>query len=191
MPSSHTPRFESLPPWKAYRLLESGPVVLVTTAQNGRFNVMTMGFHMVVRHDPPLLGAVIGPWDHSQAALKATRECVLAIPTMDLAETVVAIGNSSGRDTDKFAAHGLTAMPSERVAAPRIAECLANIECRVADDSLADAYDLFLLEPVAIGIDRTRRERRTLHHNGDGTFTADGEVLDLREKMVRWKQFQD
>ena len=73
-------------PNKAYRLLEAGPVVLVTTAMAGRRNIMTMGFHMVIQHDPPLVGCIIGPWDHSHAALKRTRECVIAIPTVDLAE---------------------------------------------------------------------------------------------------------
>ena len=70
---------KQMPASKAYRLLEAGPIVLVTTAQDGRPNVMTMGFHMVVQHDPPLIGCVIGPWDHSHVALRATGECVIEI----------------------------------------------------------------------------------------------------------------
>lgn len=177
-------------PAKAYLLLESGPVVLVTTAAGGRANVMTLGFHMVVRHAPPLLACVIGPWDHSHRALTATRDCVIALPTVDLAETVVDIGNCSGAEVDKFARFGLTARPASRVGAPLIGECLANIECRVADDRLSADYDLFLLEPVAIHYDDARAEQRLLHHCGDGTFTIDGERRDLRARMVLWKGFQ-
>lgn len=177
-------------PSKAYRLLEAGPIVLVTTAVGGRANVMTMGFHMMVRHAPPLIGAIIGPWDHSHVALRETRECVIAVPTVDLARKVVDIGNCSGRDVDKFTQLKLTAVPSRKVGAPRIAECLANIECRLRDDTLADKFDLHILEAVAIGYDDARKERRTLHHNGDGTFTVDGRVLDMRERMVLWKGFQ-
>ncbi len=177
-------------PSKAYRLLEAGPIVLVTTAQHGRANVMTMGFHMMVQHDPPLIGAVIGPWDHSYTALRATKECVIAIPTVDLAEKVVDVGNCSGRDIDKLASFKLTAVPSREVAAPRVAECLANIECRLVDTALSDKYSLHILEAVAIGYDDARKERRTLHHNGDGTFTVDGRTLDLKARMVRWKGFQ-
>ena len=180
----------SIPPNKAYRLLESGPVVLVTTSHKGQSNIMTMGFHMMVSHDPPLIGAIIGPWDHSWKALRATGECVIAIPGRDLAWKVVDIGNCSGDAIDKFAHFRLTAVPAKKVAAPLIGECLANIECRIADDTLAGRHNLHILEAVAISLNDDRRERRTLHHNGDGTFMVAGRTLDLRERMVRWKEYQ-
>jgi flavin reductase (DIM6/NTAB) family NADH-FMN oxidoreductase RutF len=175
---------------KAYRLLEAGPIVLVTTAHEGRRNIMTMGFHMMIQHDPPLIGCVIGPWDHSYAALTAMGECVIAIPTVDLAKKMVDIGNCSGSEGDKFARFKLTAIQAAEISAPLIAECVANIECRVADTSMVKKYNLFILQAVAIWVDRERKERRTLHHNGDGTFAVDGRILDLRERMVRWKAFQ-
>ncbi len=177
-------------PSKAYLLLEAGPIVLVTTADKGRENVMTMGFHMVMQHAPPLLGCIIGPWDHSYKALRATKECVIAIPTVDLAKIVVDIGNCSGEDEDKFERFKLTKAAAKEVSPPLIKECLANIECRVADDSLVDRYNLWVLEAVAISVDDDRKERRTLHHNGDGTFTVDGRRIDLRERMRLWKGFQ-
>jgi len=182
---------KELPAHKAYRLLEAGPIVLVTTAHKGRANIMTMGFHMMVQHAPPLIGCVIGPWDHSYKALRATGECVLAVPTVDLAAKVVDIGNCSGREVDKFAAFRLTPVPAGAVAAPLISECLANIECRVVDTALVRKYNLFILEAVKIWTDPKRKERRTLHHNGDGTFTVDGRTINLQKRMVLWKQFQD
>jgi flavin reductase (DIM6/NTAB) family NADH-FMN oxidoreductase RutF len=179
------------PDVNAYRLLESGPVVLVSTrAPDRRANVMTMGFHMIVQH-PSLIGAVIGPWDHSYDALNETGECVIAIPGVDQAETVVDIGNCSGRDLDKFKHFALTALPARDVSAPLIGECLANIECRVHDRSMVERYGLWVLDAVAIWRDEERTEQRTIHHRGDGTFTVAGERLDLRERMVLWKQFQD
>jgi len=182
---------QELPAHKAYRLLEAGPIVLVTTHDGNRSNIMTMGFHMVVQHAPPLIGCVIGPWDHSYEALTATGECVIAIPTVDLAKKMVDIGNCSGRTIDKFAKFGLTPLPARDVAAPLIGECLANIECKVEDTSLVERYSLFILRAVRIWTDPDRKERRTLHHNGDGTFTVDGRTIDLRERMILWKQFQD
>lgn len=182
---------QEMPASKAYRLLEAGPIVLVTTSYKGKPNIMTMGFHMVVQHSPPLLGCIIGPWDHSYKALRASGECVIAIPTVDLARKVVDIGNCSGNEVDKFKTFSLTPKPAEVVDAPLIAECLANIECRIADDTLVDKYSLFILEAVRIWTDPDRKERRTLHHRGDGTFTVDGRTIDLRERMVLWKQFQD
>lgn len=100
---------DNLPAEKAYRILESGPILLVSTrAVDGRANLMTMGFHMMMQHEPPLVGVIIGPWDHSHRALSDTGGCVMAVPTVDLAETVVDIGNCSGDALDKFAHFGLT-----------------------------------------------------------------------------------
>jgi flavin reductase (DIM6/NTAB) family NADH-FMN oxidoreductase RutF len=111
--------FDSLPVQKSYRILESGPIVLVSTCgDDGRANLMTMGFHMMMQHDPPLVGAIIGPWDHSHRALTQTGECVLAVPTVDLVQTVVDIGNCSGDGMDKFSRFGLTQVPAEIVRAP-------------------------------------------------------------------------
>jgi len=177
-----------LPAEKAYRILESGPIVLVATrGADDRTNLMTMGFHMMMQHDPPLVGAVIGPWDHSHRALSETGECVLAVPPVDLAETVVDIGNCSSDALDKFAHFGLTPAPAQTVAAPLVRECWANLECRVADDGWARRYDLWVLEVQGIWIDTAREETRLIHHQGDGRFSVDGDTLDLGERMTKWR----
>lgn len=183
--------FKELAPSKAYRLLESGPVVLVATSDGQQRNVMTMGFHMMLQHDPPLVGCIIGPWDYSYELLSATGECVLALPTVELAEQVTRIGNCSGSDTDKFAAFGLTALPAATVAAPLIGECLANLECRVADTGMVDRYNLFILEVTRIWVNDARAEKRLIHHAGDGRFIADGETIDMSEHMTRWRYLMD
>jgi flavin reductase (DIM6/NTAB) family NADH-FMN oxidoreductase RutF len=184
--------FDSLPAKKAYRILESGPIVLVSTrAADGSANLMTMGFHMMMQHDPPLVGAIIGPWDHSHAALIETRECVIAVPTVDLATVVIDIGNCSGDTTDKFAQFGLDPVPASAVKAPLVRQCWANLECRVADDGWAGRYDLFVLEVQRIWIDTARKEKRLIHHEGDGRFIVDGERLDLGERMVKWRDLMD
>ena len=175
-----------LPLSKAYRLIEPGPVVLVTTANEGRANIMTMNWHMVMDFTP-LIGCIIGPWDYSFTALRTTEECVIAIPTVDLASKVVKIGNCSGDEIDKFKAFGLTPVPAEKVKPPLVAECLANLECRVSDDSMVDRYSLFILEVVKAWTDPNRGERRTIHHNGDGTFVIDGRTINLKKKMVKWQ----
>jgi flavin reductase (DIM6/NTAB) family NADH-FMN oxidoreductase RutF len=121
---------------RVYGLLEPGPVVLLTTAARGRPNVMPMSWHTMLEFEPPLVACVVSDRNHSFAALKATRECVLAIPTVELARQVVRCGNTSGRTTDKFRAFGLTPVPASRVKAPLVDQCYANLECRVADARL-------------------------------------------------------
>ncbi len=106
------------------------------------------------------------------------------MPAVELAPKVVAVGNCSGRDTDKFAAFGLTPRPAARVAAPLVAECFANLECRVADTRLVNRYDLFVLEVLKAWSDPARkRPRRTIHHHGYGRFVVDGEAIRLKSRM--------
>jgi flavin reductase (DIM6/NTAB) family NADH-FMN oxidoreductase RutF len=105
---------KELPLSKVYQLLEPGPVVLLTTARKGRANVMTMSWHMMVEFEPPLVACVVSSADYSFAALRATRECVIAVPALELASKVVKVGNCSGREVDKFVMFGLTPVPAER-----------------------------------------------------------------------------
>lgn len=58
-------------------------------------------------------------------------EFVLGIPDDALQPAAALCGTRSGRDTDKFAAAGLTPVPSLHVRPPSIRECPLNIECRV------------------------------------------------------------
>ena len=97
-------------------------------------------------------------------------------------EKVIGIGDCSGKDTDKFEKFGLTALPAEKVAAPLVAECIACLECKVTD--YIKEPGILLLQGVKAWIDNERKERRTFHANGDGTFVVDGESIDLRHLMA-------
>ncbi|QGN00203.1 flavin reductase family protein [Methylocystis parvus] len=168
---------------EVYRLIEPGPVVLLTTAHKGRPNIMTMSWHMMVDFEPPLIACIVSGRDHSFAALRATKECVIAIPAAELAEKVVAIGNCSGREVDKFKAFGLTPKEAERVSAPLIVECFANIECRVVDTRLVNKYGLFVLEGLKAWIYPAMKDAKTIHHQGFGRFVVDGEKIELKSTM--------
>jgi flavin reductase (DIM6/NTAB) family NADH-FMN oxidoreductase RutF len=113
---------------KAFTLIEPGPVVLVTTNDGNKNNVMTISWTMVMDFTP-LLAMTTGPWNYSFAALQETKECVISIPTVDLIDKVVGVGTCSGADTDKFEKFKLTPVEGKYVKAPLIKECLANIEC--------------------------------------------------------------
>ncbi len=207
--------FEPYPPEKVYRLVEPGPVLLVTTGSlaDATHNVMTIGFHMVIQHEaPPLLGISLGPWDASFAALKRRRECVLAVPSVEMAGVVVDVGNCSAADQDeegddddeggeekkasKWQRFGLQALPAEIVEAPLVGgpDIIANIECVVEDTRMVSKYSMWVLRPVKAWLNPEKRPGeggRMFHHRGDGTFVVDGEVLDLKDRMVKWQEFQD
>ena len=132
---------------KAFTLMESGPVVLVTTHDGTRNNVMTISWTMVMDFTP-VFAITTGPWNYSYAALRKTKECVIAIPTVDLLDKVVGVGTCSGADTDKFSKFRLTPVQGKVVKAPLIKECLANIECRVID--IVRKHNIIVLEGVAV-----------------------------------------
>jgi len=165
---------------RAFTLIEPGPVVLVTTHDGQKNNIMTITWTMVLDF-APRFAITTGPWNYSYAALKKTRECVIAIPTVDLIDKVVGVGTCSGADTDKFGKFGLTPVKAKHVRAPLIEECLANIECRVID--IVAKHNIVVLEGVAAYFDSSRKEKRTVHAVGDGTFVTDGRKLDRREMM--------
>ena len=168
---------------KVYTLLEPGPVVLVTTARGGRSNIMAMSWHTMIEFEPPLVGCVISNRGYSFGLLKATRECVISIPTVEIAEKVVGCGNTSGTKVDKFKAFGLTAKPASQVGAPLIEECFANLECRVADTRMVASYCLFIVEVVKAWVDPAVKNPRTIHHLGRGNFMVAGEKIKLKSKM--------
>lgn len=166
---------------KAFTLLEPGPVVLVTTHDGKADNIMTISWTMVMDFTP-LFAITTGVWNYSFAALCSNRECVIAIPTVDLLDKVVGIGTCSGADTDKFSRFGLTAVPARRVRPPLIGECLANIECKVVD--IVERHGIVVLEGLAAYLDTGREERRTVHAVGDGSFIVDGHRIDRRAMMA-------
>lgn len=166
---------------KAFTLLEPGPLVLVTTRDGGRDNIMTLSWTMVLDFSPRF-ALTTGAWNHSFKALNKTRQCVIAVPGADLLDKAVGIGTCSGADTDKFAEFRLTPLPGRMVDAPLIKECLANIECRVVE--IIKRHDIVVLEALAAWVNPARRERRSVHAVGDGRFIVDGRTLDRRKRMA-------
>jgi len=174
---------KSFPLSKVYSLLEPGPVVMITTARDGYPNIMTMSWHTMIEFEPPLVGCVISNSNYSFGLLKATKECVINIPTVEIAEKVVGCGNTSGAKIDKFETFGLTPRPASKVGAPLIEECYANLECRVADTKMVNKYCFFVIEVIKAWIDSTVKNPRTIHHLGRGSFMVAGEKIKLKSKM--------
>ena len=174
---------KNLPLSKVYQLLEPGPVVLLTTARNGRSNIMTMSWHMMVEFEPPLIACVVSNANYSFSALRATKECVIAVPSVQLAPKIVEIGNCSGRDVDKFEKFALTQISAKCVAPPLVAECFANLECKVYDTRFVNKYNLFVLEVIKAWIAPEQKGAKTIHHQGFGQFAVDGEIIKIKSKM--------
>jgi flavin reductase (DIM6/NTAB) family NADH-FMN oxidoreductase RutF len=173
-------RKADFPVAKARRFLEPGPVVLVSSAHDGERDIMTMGWHMVLMDEPPLVGCFIWDQNHSRELVRKSEECVINVPTVDLVKAVVGIGNTHGPDPDKFDEFGLTAVDATKVGAPLIAECFANFECRLIDASLVKRYSLFVFEVVKAHVAKSPQYPTTVHYRGDGVFMVSGRNVSYR-----------
>ncbi len=163
---------QDFPTDQVRRFLEPGPVVLVSSAWRGERNIMTMGWHMVMEFEPSLIGCYIWAENHSFDLIRKSRCCVINVPEVKLAGKVVGIGNTSGRECDKFQKFGLTASPGSRVEAPLVDECFANFECRLVE--FISRYSLFVLEVVKAHVASTPQYPKTIHYRGDGVFMLSG-----------------
>ncbi len=172
-----------LPLSRVYGLLEPGPVVMVTTAYKGRADIMTMSWHTMMDFEPPIVGCVISNRDYTFNILKKTKECVINIPTVDLAKKVVGCGNTSGQKIDKFKVFHLTPVAASRVKAPLIDECYASLECKVIDMKMVTKYNFFILEVLKAWISPDKKQPQTIHHLGKGVFMVAGKIIKLPSKM--------
>jgi len=140
---------------------------------------------MLMEFQPSLVGCIISSANHSFEMIRKSRQCVINLPTEDIAATVVKIGNSSGRDIDKFAEFGLTPEPGTRVRAPLIAECYANFECLLADASQVGKYDMFVFEVVKAHVATAPKFPKTIHYRGDGEFMISGANTRKYRRLFR------
>jgi len=174
---------KDFPVWMIRRYLEPGPIVLVSSRWKKQNNIMTMGWHTVMEFSPSRIGCFITRANYSFELIRKSRECVINIPTSDLVNEVVGIGNCSGSEVDKFQKFKLTPEAADKIKAPLIKECYANFECKVTDTSLLRKYSFFILEVVKAHVPASPKYPETLHYRGDGVFMISGKSVSYRRKF--------
>ena len=181
------PRYtkKDFPVWNIRRFLEPGPIVLVSSAHKDETNIMTMGWHMVMEFSPALVCCLISSGNHSFELIRQSRQCVINIPTSDIAETVVRIGNCSGSSVDKFAEFSLTPKPGTHVRAPLIDECYANFECTLSDAGWVQKHNVFVFEVVKAHVATSPKLPKTIHYRGDGEFMISGAETRKWRRLFR------
>lgn len=176
---------------KAYRLLNHGPTILVTSCHGGRQNIMAAAWNVPLDFDPPKIIVVIDKNTYTRELIEASGTFAINVPCVAQIDTVQKVGSSSGRDlheTDKFAEYGLETFPAKEIVAPLLKGCVAWLECKIIPEPHnQNAYDLFIAEVVAAYADERvfsdgrwhfegNDNLRTIHHVAGGSFFATGEV---------------
>jgi flavin reductase (DIM6/NTAB) family NADH-FMN oxidoreductase RutF len=134
----------------------------------------------VLEFSPSLVGLMISSGNHTHGLVRASKECVINVPTVEMVATVAKIGNCSGASVDKFKTFKLSATEAEEVSAPLLTQCFANLECRLVEDRLVRDYSFFIFEVVKAHAPARPKYPKTIHYRGEGMFMVSGRSLNLR-----------
>ncbi|MCM8791272.1 MAG: flavin reductase family protein [Candidatus Omnitrophica bacterium] len=164
----------------AYRIIQPGPTVLVSSLYNERCAITPIAWHMPVSDDPPIIALEIYHGHFIYKAVMQTGDFVVNVPPSEMAETVRKLGSVSGAKVDKFTELGLVREKSEKVSSPRLGGAIAILECKLRNEkAIAKKYDLILADVVyaeaeeSVFTDRWMPENpgpRILHHLGGKIF---------------------
>jgi flavin reductase (DIM6/NTAB) family NADH-FMN oxidoreductase RutF len=166
----------------AYRLIGSGPVVLVSSLLDGRAGLTPIAWHMPVSDDPPIVALEIWKGHFIHKAILETGDFVINIPSSDMAKIICKLGSVSGRKIDKFSAYGLVKEPSKKIISPRLKSAIGIIECKLRrEEVLLKKYSVILGDVVHaeaekdIFTNRWHPEKqgpKLLHHLGGNVFSV-------------------
>lgn len=184
-----------IPLAKAYRLLNHGPMTLISSAHNGRSNVMAAAWAMPLDFDPPRVAVVVDKNALTRELIEASGEFALNIPCRQIATASLRAGSIKARDLgedgDKWSETGLTNFPAEKIAAPLVDGCVGWLECRIIPEPHNEkTYDLFIAEVVVAWADTrvftngrwhfdAEEDLRTLHYVAGRQFFATGESITV------------
>ncbi len=164
----------------AYRLIASGPMVLVTSMYKGKAAITPIAWHMPVCDDPPMIALEIYKGHFIYKAVMETKDFVVNVPSSDMAQKIRKLGSVSGAKVDKFKEFGIIAEKSKKVKSPRMKGAMGILECKLIEEkALAKKYDMILGDVVyaeaekGVFTDRWHPEKkgpRVLHHLGGKIF---------------------
>ncbi len=177
---------------QAYRLLNHGPTVLITSAHNYKRNIMAAAWVCALDFDPSKITAVIDKNTYTRELIEAEGMFAINIPCLAQLDMVRQVGITSGRDlqgTDKFDKFGIETFAAQHITAPLVKGCVGWLECRIIPEPHnQNSYDLFVAEVMAAYADEHvfsddhwhfegHDELRTIHHVAGGEFFITGAAI--------------
>jgi flavin reductase (DIM6/NTAB) family NADH-FMN oxidoreductase RutF len=191
IPSMTSSHFAPVDLNHASRLINHGPTVLVTSAHNGKRNVMAAAWSMPVEFVPPRIAVVIDKKTYTKELVAASGTFGICIPATTAIDVTHTVGSISGREVDKFERYGIDAAKGPVLGVPVIETgCIAWLECRLIPETHTEnVYDTCFAEVVSAAADvrvfakghwtfsESNQELHTIHHLGGGNFACGSEVV--------------
>ncbi len=169
-----------VPLGEATRIINHGPCVLISVANNNRDNLFTVAWNMPVKKSPALVAIESSKSHFSFPFIETSGEFCINVPSASIVESVLKAGKVSGAVVaDKFAHAGLTRARSEKIRAPRVAEAVAHLECKVKQIISIDSSAIIIGEVLCAVADETSFSNgvwqfdnglKLLHHLGGNAF---------------------
>jgi len=132
------------------------PVVMVSCGSfslNKQMNIITAAWTGIINSEPPMVYVSVRPSRYSYGIIKEYGCFVINLATKEQTFNMDYCGVKSGRDIDKFKETGLTAIKSQAVDAPSIAQSPVNIECVTKQIIPLGTHDMFIAEVVSVSAD--------------------------------------
>lgn len=149
-------------PTDARRMLNPGPVALVTTAWRGIANAAPIAWCAPLSMQPPLVGVVVHPHRHTADMIRFSDGFAINIPGPALLKQTAFLGSQSGLNNNKLEASGLQLFSPLSGDAPLIEGCLAWIECTVNDVIRTGDHTLFVGNVIKVQADDEAYAQRWL-----------------------------
>jgi len=163
------------------------PAVMVSCASaQARPNIITIAWAGTACSQPPMLSIAVRKERFSHPIIAESGEFVINLVGRDQLRATDYCGVKSGRDEDKFAACGLTAVPvPELQYAPAIGECPLYLACKTEHVLELGSHDLFIGRVVGMGVQEALLDkngkidlkRADLVAYSHGVYQALGEAL--------------
>ncbi len=176
----------ALDPLDSLRLLNGGPVSLVTTRWRDQTDVMPAIWTTPLSRNPPLVGVVVNPARHTHDMVRFSEEFALNFPARDLTDHTQYFGMVSGADVNKIELGKLATFRASKVEAPLIENCVAWVECSLEDALRIGDHTLFVGRVLIVQADKEAfdetwlledPEYRPLHYLGVDRYSTLGDVL--------------
>lgn len=134
----------------ARRMLNCGPLTIVTTAWRGMANAAPIAWTTPLSMAPPLVGCVIHPHRHTADMIRFSEEFAINVAGPRLLKQAAFLGSQTGLNNNKLESSGLETFGGQRIDAPLLEGCLAWIECGLRDVVAVGDHNLFVGEVVRV-----------------------------------------
>ena len=141
-------------------------VIGIARDAQGKHNPITLGWTMIVSHQPPMMAVSIGKTRYSLDTFRSAREFVIAFPSEHQQEEAMLFGTKSGRDMDKLAAAGCSVIPASKIDSVLLADAVANFECKLTGELESGDHVIFVGEVVCSHLNPVSLDR--LYTVGEG-----------------------